>query len=300
MVNTMASLPSPLRAQYPWTGRTLPVGPRGLGLHHLDVGEGEPLLMVHGNPTWSWYYRHLVHALSDERRCIVPDHIGCGLSDKPLDWSYRLADHVDNLSELVEHLDLQDATLVVHDWGGPIGLLTALRHAHRFKRLVLFNTAFFLGPLPPEIRICRHRPMGELLIQGMNGFVRGLLVRATAQRGLTRTTAGRGYLWPYDSWDARVANLRFVQDIPMEPDHPTRGLIEELSERISELAHLPTQMIWGEQDFVFTTDFLARARQNFPDAEVHSFSDAGHLVIEDAHERIVPLMRDFFSRHPVS
>lgn len=300
MVNPRPPLPADLRPAYPWTGRTLPVGPRGLALHHLDVGCGEALLMVHGNPTWSWYYRHLVHGLSDAYRCVVPDHVGCGLSDKPLDWSYRLADHVDNLSELVQRLDLRDATLVVHDWGGPIGLLTALRHPDRFRRLVLFNTAFFLGPLPPEIRICRQPHLGDLLIRGLNAFVLGLLVRGSTRRGLARTPAGRGYLWPYDSWDARVANLRFVQDIPVEPDHPTRALLEELTARVGELAHLPTQIFWGERDFVFTPAFLARAREHLPHAEVHAFADAGHLVVEDAHERIVPLMRDFLARHPVS
>src|SRR4029077_21135086 len=106
-------------------------------MHYLDEGRGEPLLFVHGNPTWSFYWRTLVTGLSDRYRCIVPDHIGCGLSDKPQGWTYNLQGHIDNLVQLIDALDLRDITLVVHDWGGPIGMGAALKHADRIKRIVI-------------------------------------------------------------------------------------------------------------------------------------------------------------------
>lgn len=293
-------LPASVREHYPWPGQYLRVGEGGHRLHYLDEGKGEPLLMVHGNPTWSFYWRTLVQGLQDRYRCVVPDHIGCGLSDKPQDWSYRLEDHIANLSQLIEALDLRDITLLVHDWGGAIGLGAALKHPDRIKRLVIFNTAVFLGPVPLSIRMCRLPVVGSTLIRGLNGFIRVGLVRASGHRSRMRGGVGRGYVAPYNNWANRIAHLRFVQDIPLEPDHPTRRVIQELDRRSGELAHLPTCIIWGEKDFVFNMDFLARFREKFPSAEVHTLPDAAHFVIEDAHERIIPLVRDFLQRHPLA
>ena len=294
-----SQLPEPVKALYPWHGRFIEVD-GNLRMHYLDEGTGEPLLMVHGNPTWSFYWRTLVGPLTDRYRCIVPDHIGCGLSDKPAKWRGHLSDHIDNLAQLIEELDLQDVTLVVHDWGGAIGFGAALKHPSRIKRLVVFNTAVFLAPVPWSIRMCRWRGAGPLLVQGFNGFARVAQFRAIADRSRLQGAVGQGYLAPYNGWEARRAHLRFVRDIPIEPDHPTRRVIEELAARVGpELNHLPALIIWGEQDFVFTNDFLTRWSAMFPSAEVHSLPDAGHYVVEDAHERIVPMVRAFLDRHPL-
>jgi len=295
-------LPAAVRGEYPWRGRYLSIhrdDAAPMRLHYLDEGKGEPLLMVHGNPTWSFYWRKLVSGLSEDYRCIVPDHIGCGLSDKPGDFSYRLEDHIQNLSQLIEALDLHDITLVVHDWGGAIGFGAALKHPDRIKRLVVFNTAVFMGPVPAEIRMCRWPVVGELVIQGLNGFVRTGLFRAIADRSRMKGGVGAGYLAPYNTWSNRYAHLAFVRDIPIEADHPTRAVINEIDERVSELAHLPAVFVWGEKDFVFTTAFLHRFLEKFPDPEVRLLPDAAHFVVEDAHEVIVPLVRDFLARHPI-
>ncbi len=282
--------------EYPWTGRHLPVR-EGIRLHYLDEGRGPPVLMVHGNPTWSFYWRNLVKGLSDDHRCIVPDHIGCGRSDKPAAYPYTLEARIDDLSQLVDALDLRDITLVVHDWGGPIGLGTALRHPERFRRLVILNTGVFDGPLPTSIKLCRWPVLGPLAIRGLNGFVRAGLLRAT-EKPLPRAVA-KGYLAPYRSWADRRAVLRFVQDIPLEEDHPTRGLFFAVDAGLPALRDLPTLLIWGEKDFCFTPDYRRGFEARFPDAEVHALPDAGHWVMEDAHERVVPLVRDFLHRHPL-
>src|SRR5262249_37652531 len=133
------TLPRNVREHYPWQGKHLSLED-GVQLHYLDEGSGAPLLMLHGNPTWSFYYRNLVRAFSGTYRCIVPDHVGCGLSEKPLDWPYRLENHARSIEQLIERLDLQDITLVVHDWGGAIGFAAALKHRARIKRLILCNT----------------------------------------------------------------------------------------------------------------------------------------------------------------
>lgn len=291
-----ATLPPDVRAHYPFEGRLL-VLPDGTRLHYVDEGRGSPLLFVHGNPTWSFYWRKLVGAFSGEHRCVAVDHVGCGLSDKPQDYAYTLEQHVDNLCRLVEALDLRDITLVVHDWGGPIGFGAAAKMPERFSRFVIFNTGAFEGPIPLEIRMCRWPGLGAVAIRGLNGFVRVGLLRATADRRRFRNGVGRGYLAPYGSWRDRVANLRFVQDIPLEPDHPTRGYFLSIGEQIRRFADQPAMIVWGEQDFCFVPEYRRGFVERLPNAEVHVFEDASHWVVEDATERIIPLMRDFLARH---
>jgi len=292
-------VPPELAEEYPWTGRWLTVE-GGHRLHYLDEGRGEPLLFVHGNPTWSFYWRHLVKGLSDQYRCIVPDHLGCGLSDQPEDWPYTLQAHVDNLVHLVTALDLHDVTLVVHDWGGPIGFGTALQLPDRFKRLVVFNTGVFDGPLPASIKMCCWPVLGPFVVQGLNGFVRAGLLMAIADRKRLRGPTRKGYLLPWRSVASRRTILRFVQDIPLEEDHPTRGFFFAIDAGLPTLADRPMLIVWGEQDFCFTPAYRKEWQKRFPDAEVHPLEHAGHWVVEDAHERIVPLLGDWLARHPLA
>ncbi|HKD36019.1 MAG TPA: alpha/beta fold hydrolase, partial [Pirellulales bacterium] len=168
------------RALYPFASHYL--NHSGVRQHYLDEGAGPPLLLVHGNPTWSFHWRNLVTALAPRFRLVAPDHVGCGLSDKPPDYSYRLAQHIENLTALVERLDLREITLVAHDWGGPIGLGAALRCRERFARLVLLNTAAFRSKqIPWRIRICRTPLLGPLAVRGANGFARAALTMAVCK-----------------------------------------------------------------------------------------------------------------------
>ncbi len=148
------------RAEYPFESHYLPT-PAGR-IHYVDEGRGRPVLFVHGNPTWSFYWRRAVAAAAPTHRAVAIDHLGCGLSDKPQDWGYRLADHVENLERLVLHLDLSNITLVVHDWGGAIGFGVATRHPDRFRDFVVTNTAAFRAPhIPFRIAACRVPGLGE-------------------------------------------------------------------------------------------------------------------------------------------
>ena len=273
---------------------------RTLKYHYVDEGDGEVLLMVHGNPTWSFYWRNLILGLRDEFRTIAPDHIGCGLSDKPQVYRYTLSQHAQNLVDFIQGLNLDRITLVVHDWGGPIGLAAALQLPERIRRLILFNTGAFPPPfIPKRIAVCRTPLLGTLALRGLNLFSRAALWMAVADRQRMTPQVSAGLLAPYDSWAHRVAVARFVQDIPRDGRHPTWQALAEIERRLPELADRPVQMIWGMQDWCFTPACLDRLTGSFPEAEVHRLHDAGHYIIEDAHERIVPLVREFLQRRKI-
>jgi cis-3-alkyl-4-acyloxetan-2-one decarboxylase len=287
------------RSLYPFASHELRLD--GQRYHYLDEGQGEPLLLVHGNPTWSFYWRNLVRALRDRYRLIVPDHIGCGLSDKPAVYRYRLDQHVRNLRRLIETLDLGQITLVAHDWGGAIGLGAAVAEPERFARFVLFNTAAFRSDrIPRRIRICRTPLLGPLAVRGCNAFAQAAITMATARPGSIAGPVKAGLLAPYDSWAHRIAIQRFVEDIPLEPEHPSYATLAEIEAGLSRLADRPVSLIWGMRDWCFTPYFLERFCRIFPAAEVHRLADAGHYVVEDAIDQIVPLVERFLATHPLA
>lgn len=277
---------------YPFASHFLDVD--GGPMHYLDEGTGPPILMLHGNPTWSFYFRELVKGLRDTNRVVVPDHIGCGLSAKPPQYPYTLSQHIENLGRLIDHLGLTDVTLAVHDWGGAIGFGWAVRHLDCVSRLVVFNTAAFLGgKMPLRIRVCRWPVLGEIAILHFNAFARAALRMATARPERITPAVRRGYLHPYDRAAHRVAQLCFVRDIPASSRVPSFAVLRDIEGRLLALRKKPMLICWGMRDWCFTPKFLAEWMKRFPDAEVHRFQDAGHYVVEDAYERILPLMRDF-------
>lgn len=285
------------RSLYPFDSHEIRLA--DLRYHYLDDGAGEPLLFVHGNPTWSFYWRNLVRGLQSDYRCVVPDHIGCGLSDKPQDYSYTLTQHIENLTQLVERLDLRGATLLAHDWGGAIGLGTVLKMPGRFSRIILFNTAAFPPPfIPWRIAACRLPVFGTLAIRGCNAFARAALTMAVEKPDRMTPEVRAGLIAPYDNWAHRIATQRFVQDIPLSPRHPTWNTLAEIEAGLPALADRPIQLIWGMRDWCFKPSCLDRLVTHWPNAEVHRLEDCGHYVVEDAHERILPVVRMFLREHP--
>lgn len=285
------------QALYPFQSHWLELN--GLRYHYLDEGprEAPVVVMLHGNPTWSFYYRTLIPSLSQTHRVIVPDHMGCGLSDKPQDYRYTLAQHIQNLEALLAHLKPDPFTLVVHDWGGVIGMGYATRHPEQITRFVIFNTAAFVLPVIPwAIRICRSDHFGAFLVRGLNAFARMATYLGSRQPARMTRPVRTGYCAPYHNWRSRVAVHRFVQDIPLEDDHPTRPVLAAIDAGLTQFQDHPMLILWGAGDFVFTVrDFLAEWRRRFPKAETHIFPDAGHYVVEDAHERIIPLVQRFLN-----
>jgi haloalkane dehalogenase len=287
------------RQLYPFESHFLEV--EGGRLHYVDEGRGEPLVLVHGNPTWSFHWRELIVALRSRYRLVAIDHLGCGPSDKPQGWSYRLADHVANLRRLVDALDLRGATLLAQDWGGAIGLGAAVDEPDRFGRFVLFNTAAFHGGrMPLRIRVCRTPVLGRLGVRGANAFLRAALRMTMVHRERLTPQVRAGILAPYGNWRDRVAIERFVADIPVAPSHASYGTLSHIEARLPMLADCPVQLIWGMRDWCFTPWFLERFRTFFPRAEIERVADAGHWVVEDAHERIGPWITRFLTAHPVA
>lgn len=287
-----------LRREYPFTGKTLDLS--GLAYHYLDEGNGAPVVMVHGNPSWSFYYRNLVLALRDRYRCIVPDHIGCGFSAKPGDdrYDYTLPRRVDDLERLLDHLGItENITLVVHDWGGMIGMAYASRHPERIKRLVILNTGAFplpkAKPFPLGLRICRDNWLGTLLVRGVNAFSWGASLVGCKRNPMPPELRAL-YQLPYDSWANRIATLRFVQDIPLAPGDRNFDLITAVAASLDQFKTLPIQIHWGLLDFVFDRHFLAEWERRFPQAEIHRYPDCGHYILEDAKDEVIPLIKRFF------
>ena len=285
---------------YPFKSNYLDLN--GLKYHYLDEGEGDPVIMLHGNPTWSFYYRSLIKKLSPRYRIIVPDHIGCGLSDKPDEekYDYRLKSRVDDLDALYQHLNLKrKISLVVHDWGGMIGMAFALKHQKIIDRMVIMNTAAFLPPenkkLPLRLWLVRNiKPLAAVAVLGFNLFSFGALFLAS-HRGLSKEVR-KGLTVPYNSWKNRIATLKFVQDIPLSPKDPSYRLVKDVDHNLHKMKDVPMLICWGEHDFVFDNDYLVEWQRRFPKAKVHTFSNAGHYVLEDAEDRIVDLVGNFFKQ----
>ncbi len=280
---------------YPFTSHFHEV--LGGRMHYLDEGAGPTVVMLHGNPTWSFYYRELIKGLRDRYRVIVPDHIGCGLSDKPPEYPYTLATHIENLHVLLNHLDVHDVTLVVHDWGGPIGFGWAVRDPARLRRLVVLNTAAFLGgTLPLRIRLCRWPVLGDVAVLRFNVFARAATRMACRRRERMTDEVRRGYLLPYDTPGHRVGVLCFARDIPLHPQAASYRVVQKIEAGLAQFRDRPMLIAWGMRDFCFTESFLNEWITRFPQAEVQRFKDAGHYVVEDEYERLIPLIRDFLGR----
>jgi haloalkane dehalogenase len=303
-------------------------------MHYVDEGpldssngrQPETLLFVHGNPTWSFHWRRLILALRDRYRCVAPDHIGCGLSDKPPRF-LTLSNHIDHLSSLVGTLDLNSITLLAQDWGGAIGLAAMLGIPTHFERIILFNTgAFPPRYIPWRIAACRLPILGRLAVQGGNLFSRAALRMTLARQPRLEPEVAAGYLAPYDSWASRRAVYGFVRDIPRRPSNwilrkladverqtsvwpPTgHAYVDDLplltwcntwrrlvaiERHLPRLADRPSCLIWGMRDWCFRPDCLDRFLQAWPQAEVHRLADVGHWVVEDAPEQSLAIVERF-------
>lgn len=292
------TLPTWLTREYPFAPRKF-VTPDGARMSFLDEGprdgeaETEAVLMLHGNPTWSYYYRRLVRALAPTMRCIVPDHVGMGASEKPQNYDYTLATRIADVEALVASLGLTRVHLVVHDWGGAIGFGFAARNPAAIGRIVILNTAAFVSArIPARIALCKLPLLGPLLVRGANGFAWPATWMAMHRRPLSAEEK-RGYLWPYDSWANRVAVSAFVRDIPLRPSHPTWRTLQGVERGLGEFRDRPALVLWGGRDFCFKDHFLARWRELLPQARVQRFADAGHYVLDDAREEAIPRIEEF-------
>lgn len=297
-------------AEYPFVSRYLDVAATSSGdaptaeraplwLHYIDEGprDAPVLLFLHGNPTWSFIWRHAISALKDRFRCVAMDHMGMGLSDRPYPWTYDLHSHATNVERLLDHLGIQSFVVVAHDWGGMIGMTTATRRPDAYQGAIVMNTAAFLGKLPPSIAAVRIPLFGKIAVLGFNAFAKSAIARCISHKERKTPALEDAYLAPYQTPRDRVATLKFVEDVPQRAGHRTWELVVQTDQRLQDLRDRPILVLWGEKDWCFTPVFREGWLRRFPDAEVHVFEDANHYVFEDAADRVVSAMARFVDAH---
>ena len=275
-------------------------------MHYVDEGPtakgnatetAATILAVHGNPTWSFYYRSIVSRFRESARVLAVDPIGCGWSDKPQDYPYTLAQHTSNLVQFLDRLDLRDLILVVHDWGGAIGLGAAVQRPDRFAKILILNTAAFPPPyIPLRIAACRWPWIGTAAMRYGNLFARAAIWMAIDRLPRLSPTARDGLLAPYNSYKNRVAIDRFVHDIPMHPSHPTYAVLEKLEQDLSVLASKPIHFLWGMKDWCFVPPCMERLQRSFPNATRTELSDVGHYVMEEAPDEVEGALRQLLAK----
>lgn len=287
-MQTTSDLPfRPDTAMYPFRSRFIRL--KSGTMHYIDEGKGEPLLFVHGTPAWSFLYRHLVKAFSGHYRCVAIDHIGFGLSEKPLTFPGRPQDHAENLSEFLQTMDLQEVTLVVHDFGGPIGLAAAIRHPGRIKRIVLFNTWLWETASSPEVKKIDkmiNSRLGKWLYLRYNISPRLLLKKGFSdQRNLSKAVH-RQYLLPFPDKNSRMALY-----------HIARGLrgasqwYQQQWEQLSVLTEKDWLIIWGVKDQFINTGYLHKWKERLPAAKVTEI-EAGHFLQEEQPDKCIQAIRE--------
>lgn len=285
-------LPETLRALYPFESHFFQTEEGRL--HYIDEGRGEVVLCLHGNPTWSFFYRNIVDSLKATNRVIAVDHLGCGLSDKPENARYTLAGHIDRLEALVRSLQITKLNLIVHDWGGAIGFGLAARMPQIISKIVILNTgAFRSTDIPKRIAVCRAPYIGHLLLRGFNAFVLGALSMAVT-KPLSKQVS-EGYRFPYNNWANRIAIDSFVHDIPLDESHPSYATLLSIDKALSQFANHPVKIVWGGKDWCFHDEFLAEWRRRFPRADVHYIAEAGHWLLEDAGQEVIESITPFLA-----
>jgi pimeloyl-ACP methyl ester carboxylesterase len=282
---------------FPFPPRYLDLG--HLQMHYVDVGSGDPVVMVHGDPTWGYLYRAFIPRLSRRARCIVPDHMGMGKSGGPATpYPYRLEHHIANLEALLLALDVRDVTLVLHDWGGPVGLGFAVRHAGRIRRLILMNTwasAQWPGaPLPRLLEIIRS-PRGEAFVLAKNGYVRPALLGTTAHPEHLTDTVMDAYLAPFPTPESRRALLCWSRDIPFAPGDPSYDEMRRIEAGLSRFTAIPVLLLWGMQDPVLPPAVMRLWQKVYPHAITCEIEEASHFLQEDAPERVLDAIDRFIA-----
>lgn len=273
----------------------------GQRYHYVEEGAGEPVVLLHGNPSWSFYYRELIPKLSPYFHCLAPDHIGCGYSDKPDDTTYRytLEQRVKDLEVFLEKKGIDsNIHLIVHDWGGIIGMAYAHRHPESIKKIVLLNTAAFHLPPGKRFPLALHfirTWLGAFLVRAFNLFSAAATVEGVKRIRLSKAVRD-GFTAPYNSWKNRIATLRFVQDVPLQPGDPGYQLVSEMQEHLTQFRNTPILIAWGMKDRVFDRHFLEAWTRYLPQAQVHRFENSGHYILEDQQEAIGKLVLDFFRK----
>ena len=277
-----------LERLFPFRQRYIAVGQNRI--HYIDEGEGKTLVLFHACPMWSFAYRRQIAEFSRDHRVIAFDMLGFGLSDKPSDFDYTLTGHINLTESLITALDLKDITLVMHGWGGTIGMGFAVRHPNLISGLVVLNSmAFSDFPLPWRLYPCRTPWLGAKIILDLKMLQFGV-------NKLPHETA-EAYRYPFLSKESRIPLLRFIEDIPVTPEAESAQTILTIETRLWMFSGKPSCIIWAMRDWLYTAKSLSRWEHYLPNAEVHTLPEAGRYIQEDAPEKVNAFMREFLEKN---
>jgi pimeloyl-ACP methyl ester carboxylesterase len=279
------------RNEYPFESRFYMV--KGVKMHYVDVGRGPVILMVHGSPTWSFVYRKLIQGLSPHFRCIAPDLLGFGLSDKPKNFSYKPEAHAESIEALIEHLGLRDFTLVVHDYGGPIGLSYALQNPKRINHLVLLNT--WMWPLQgnkdaEKASALMDKRIGRFLYLKANFAARFMMKQVMGDKSKLPAKIHQQYINALPTPEARRGIYVFTRELIGSNDW-----FKKLWRQRETLKDIPTLILWGMKDPYITNEALQNWLSVFSNYKMVRFSDAGHFVQEERGAEMCPLIEGFLT-----
>lgn len=281
--------------EYPFAAHR--VDALGGSMHYVDEGEGPAVVMVHGTPTWSFLYRHLIKDLSPRFRCVAPDHVGFGLSDKPREWSYLPEDHARNLEFLIGSLGLSDIVLVVHDFGGPIGMSYAVHNADNVRGLVVFNTWMWsLRGNPQYERIGKMLagPFGRFMYRRWNFSARVMLKAAYGDKSKLTRSIHEQYLRPFPNSDSRQGTLVFARELLDSADW-----YDQLWHERDTIAAKPALVLWGMKDPAFRHDSLERWEALLRNKNVHRYESVGHFPQEEVGRGLSAVVEEFLQGLPV-
>ena len=278
-----------LKSIYPFESKYFEVGDHKL--HYVDEGIGDVIFLIHGNPTWSFYYREIIKDLSTKYRVIALDHLGCGLSDKPDYYDYTLANRVHHLTNFINSFQLEKYSMMVHDWGGAIGFGHATNHASEIHKMIILNTAAFLSTkIPFSISLCKNKFFGKFLVESLNGFCFPATFMTTTKK--LSPLVKSGYLAPYQNKKNRKAIYEFVKDIPLDSKHKSFDTLKTIESKL-DLIQCPKLVLWGGRDFCFNDHFYRQWQSIYPDAKFKYYENAGHYVIEDEKSDTLQMINDF-------
>ncbi len=283
------TIPQELKNEYPFESHFFSLDQR-TKMHYIDQGEGPVVVLLHGNPTWSFFYRNLIKELSKNFRVISPDHIGCGLSSKNEDYEYTLKNHISNIEKLLQHLAIEKFSLVVHDWGGAIGMGVATNSPDKIEKIMAMNTAAFTSDeIPFRINILRNK-LGEWMIRSFNAFAYPATFMAVSKN--LNATVKKGYLLPYNDFNSRIATAKFVRDIPMNKNHQSYADLKKIEDNLKNIK-APVMLLWGERDFCFNMNFFNKWLEHFPNAKTKTYPNANHYLLEDENPNVLLEIKQF-------
>ena len=272
-------LPKFLKEMYPFTSRYMPLE-TGAKLHYIEEGKGETVLFLHGHPTWSFFFRNLILSIRADFRCIAIDHVGYGLSDKPMDYNYTTQQHIQDTIRFVEKKQFKKFHIVGHDFGVAIMLALAERWPERISSMSVMNSSLWFKAIPPLITVFKLPLVGALLTIPFN-----LLPRACASFGINDVVASevvKGYIWPYRHLKDRIGIYKGTQDIPWMASHPTLETLETIAHKTYILGNKKTCFFWADRDFRYPFQDLKSWANILPNATYKRYPIAGDYLLEDS------------------